>query len=113
MTEKVTQMLNGPHSKMWSVVHKLLLVFSCFSIVQTDARAHSPPAWSYEAQELGKFLRWFQAQAGPLGSCCELGDGRVVDVRIYGGHYEVKFLHPETIMYTVKPDPHTYYPVSD
>lgn len=111
-TVKVALMLNGPDSKRWSLLPKLLLVFFP-QFFWPMARAHPPPADSYEAQELGKFGGWFQAQAGPLGSCCELGDGRVVDVRIHGNHCEVKFLHPETITYAVKPDPGIYYPVSD
>jgi hypothetical protein len=105
-------MLNGLPSRRWPFAGKFLLVFFYVSILPY-ARAHPPPTDSYEARVLGKFWRWFQAQNGPIGSCCELGDGRVVDVRIYRGHYEVKFLHPETITYDLKPDPGTYYPVSD
>jgi hypothetical protein len=94
-------------------MRKLLLALFNLLIILPVAPAHPLPADSSEAQELGHFRRWFQAQTGPLGACCELGDGRIVDVRIYADHYEVKFLHPETIAYRVKPKPGVYYPVSE
>ncbi len=37
------------------MLRKLLLVFFYVSISLSHARAHPPPADSYEAQQLGKF----------------------------------------------------------
>ncbi len=70
-------------------MRKLLIGFLEALIILPVARAGPPPADSSEARELGQFR---QTQNGPLGLCCKLGDSRIVDVRIYGGHYEVKFL---------------------
>jgi hypothetical protein len=63
-------------------MHKLLFVIFGLVTILPFAHAHLPPAACCAAQELGRFWGCFPAQAGPLGSCRELGDGRVIDVRI-------------------------------
>jgi hypothetical protein len=78
----VAQIIKGRDPGKGPVMHKLLLVIFGLMTILPFAHAHPPPAACYAAQELARFRGWFQAQAGPLGWCRELGDGRVVDVRI-------------------------------
>jgi hypothetical protein len=65
------------------------------------AMAAPPPVGSPEWDALSPFAQWFAEQRVPGTSdiCCNIADGRTVDVRINGktGRYEIKFRHPETI----------------
>jgi hypothetical protein len=77
------------------------------------ASAAPPPTDSEEMRELGPYQSWFTAQTTRMGACCSLADGRMVEARIRGGHFEVRFLHPETISAPFRPDRGTFYPVAE
>ena len=66
-----------------------------------SAMAAPPPVGSPDWGDLSGFAPWIAKQHVPGMSdiCCDIADGRVVDVRINGdtGYYEIRFRHPETI----------------
>ncbi len=77
------------------------------------ALAAPPPPESEEARRFGALGKWFEAQESEMGACCSLGDGRMVEARIREGRYEVRFLHPETVSTTLKPQQGVFYPVAE
>jgi len=94
-------------------MRNLFLTALIVTAFAAPSRAAPPPPGSEEAQQLKGFAQWFGAQKGAWGFCCSVADGRIVDVRIHGGHYEVRFLHPETIEAAIRPVAGTYYRVRD
>ena len=92
--------------KVWTA---LLFGFA----VTTAAEASPPPSGSEEAQLMTPHFRWLRDQKGKLGMCCDMGDGRFVEVRTRGEHYEVRFLHPETILIDNPPADGAYYEVNE
>lgn len=63
------------------------------------AFANPPPAGSEDAQVMGPYKDWIinQHQAKSGVGCCAIADGRLVEERTVGNHYEVRLLHPETL----------------
>ena len=75
------------------------------------AHAAPPPPNSEEAEILQGYGEWISHQnRGVGGWCCDVSDGRLVDVRTAGDHYEVHFLHPETL--TARRKPREWEPVA-
>jgi hypothetical protein len=64
---------------------RLMLAFACSSFAAIAALADPPP----NADPV--LAPWFQSQKvpGTAVSCCDVSDGRAVDYRIRGDHYEV------------------------
>jgi hypothetical protein len=91
-------------------MHRL---FCVLAVAPFAAMAAPPPQGSDDARTLGPHKRWVEAQESDLGPCCSLADGRMVDARIRGGRYEVRFLHPESIAVTGGPEAGVYYVVPD
>jgi hypothetical protein len=76
--------------------------------------AAAPAPDSDDYADLHPYSKWIEAQKNEaIGSCCSLADGRVVDWRITGDHYEVRFLHPESIQGQVQPEAGHWYAVDD
>jgi hypothetical protein len=67
-----------------------------------SAMAAPPPAGGPEWDDLLPFAPWIAEQhmPGTNDICCDIADGRAVDVRINSrtGHYEIRFKHPESIV---------------
>ena len=86
--------------------------FAALLVAVAPVYAAPPPPDSEDYQVLSPYSRWLESQKQPtLGSsCCNLSDGRLVDVRTGpGGGYEVKLIHPETL-----PDaPKSWLPVRE
>jgi hypothetical protein len=71
-------------------------------LLPLTARASPPPAGSEDFAILMPFKHWIASQAKPgqFGDkqyCCNISDGRLVEVRTVDNHYEVRPLHPETL----------------
>jgi len=92
---------------------RTLIHLTVGSALLVFAAAHGAPApsGSEEEQRMREYGGWFLSQSSDLGACCSLADGRMVNWRINGDHYEVTFLHPETVITEEKPQAGVYYTV--
>lgn len=86
-------------------------LFYVLGIAPFATIAAPPPQDSDDARALGPHHRWVEIQELDLGPCCSLSDGRLVEARIRGGHYEVRFLDPESIAVGDRPEAGVYYTV--
>lgn len=60
--------------------------------------AAAPPPGSEDYEILHPHKQWIESATNAAqGLCCSMADGRVVDAKIVGDHWEVLFLHPETL----------------
>lgn len=76
----------------------MIRTIAALLLAATAAHAGPPPADSEDAAVLGPFRAWVEGQQGPSGWCCDTSDGRMVDARIAAdGHWQVHFVHPETL----------------
>jgi hypothetical protein len=85
-------------------VHRAMiraLVLPLLLLSAVPAAAGPPPPGSPDWDDLSTFAPWIAEQhvPGQGDVCCDIADGRVVDVRINGtsGRYEIRFQHPETM----------------
>ena len=80
------------------------------------ALANPPPVGSEDDILMRPFAHWIENQRDPSGRwCCRISDGRPVDARISpDGHWQVHFLHPETLSDdAVRPPPSGWVDVPD
>ena len=82
------------------------------------AFAEPPPVGSEDYEILAPFGDWIAAQnqPGTVVSCCNIGDGRIVEHRVREGHLQIRFVHPETLPdypYAHRPAVGQWYPVPD
>lgn len=76
----------------------LMAAIAASLIVPPRAFAAAPPVGSEDYEMLSPFAEWISEQRDSgWRPCCDVADGRIVDVRVRDGRFEVLFLHPETL----------------
>ena len=86
-----------------------------FALLAAPAFAAPPPMDSDDWNLMAPYAGWITSQRTPDGKiCCSVADARPVDARIVGHHWQVHFLHPETLSDdAVKPPPADWVDVPD
>lgn len=77
------------------------------------AQAAPPPRDSADSYDLSPYAEWIEQQRDSRGwLCCSIADGREVEARMSAnGGYEVRFIHPESIIGQPQPERGRWYPV--
>ena len=90
---------------LWCIWAPIALLFLC-----SCAHAKAPPITSEDWEVLHEYRHWIESAGSENGRCCDIADGRMVQVRVKDGRYQVQFLHPETLDV---PRPSGWYDVPD
>ena len=76
----------------------MVLLLTLAVLVSRAAHGAPPPPGSEDEELLGPFAQWVHDQRDATGMwCCDIADGRVVQVRVRDGRYQVQFIHHETL----------------
>ena len=86
-----------------------------FALLAAPAFAAPPSMDSDDWRIMGPHAAWIESQHTSDGKlCCSVADARPVDARISGNHWQVHFLHPETLTTTAaQPLPREWEDVPD
>ena len=81
------------------------VVLGVMLLASNVVKANPPDITSPEYQELLPYSDWIQQQYNQAAlRCCDIGDARPVEVRTVNNHYQVWFIHPESL--TIQPGMH-------